>query len=133
MQDEPEQPARAGQVEPTVRPRAWLRVSNISGTARGVFETQDVELQSERLEPLYDSAAVAAVVNQYADDERNQAELRWSSRVDGLTAQLRETEARYMTLLKAVADGVAMQPRTVMLDLGPNVLSAPSPENMPHK
>ena len=46
---------------------------------------------------------------------------RWASRVDTLTAQLHEVDARYMALLKAVADGVAMQPRTVVLDLGPNV------------
>jgi len=45
----------------------------------------------------------------------------WARRVDALTAQLREVDARYMALLKAVADGVAMQPRTVALDLGPNV------------
>ena len=44
----------------------------------------------------------------------------WARRVDGVTAQLREVDARYMALLKAVADGVAMQPRTVVLDLGPN-------------
>ena len=50
----------------------------------------------------------------------------WASRVDGLTAQLREAEARYMALLKAVADGAAMQPKTVVLDLGPNAsLSRP--------
>jgi hypothetical protein len=34
----------------------------------------------------------------------------WARRVDGLTAQLRELDARYMALLKAVADGKAMQP-----------------------
>lgn len=45
----------------------------------------------------------------------------WASRVESLTAQLREVDARYMALLKAVADGVAMQPHTVVLDLGPNV------------
>jgi hypothetical protein len=45
---------------------------------------------------------------------------RWASRVDGLTAKLREVDARYMALLKSVADGVAMQPRTVVLDLGHN-------------
>ena len=45
---------------------------------------------------------------------------RWACRVDGLTAQLREVDARYMALLKAVADGVAMQPRTMVLDMGPN-------------
>jgi hypothetical protein len=44
----------------------------------------------------------------------------WASRIDALTAQLREVDARYVALLKAVADGVAMQPRTVVLDLGPN-------------
>lgn len=46
----------------------------------------------------------------------------WARRVDGLNAQLREVDARYMALLKAVADGVAMQPRTVVLDMGPNVI-----------
>ena len=45
----------------------------------------------------------------------------WAGRVDALTAQLRELDARYMALLKAVAEGVAMQPKTVVLDLGPNV------------
>ena len=44
----------------------------------------------------------------------------WASRVDALTAQLHEVDARYMALLKAVADGVAMQPKTVVLKLGPN-------------
>ena len=34
---------------------------------------------------------------------------RWASRVDVLTAQLREMDARHMALLKYVADGVAMQ------------------------
>jgi hypothetical protein len=46
----------------------------------------------------------------------------WASRVDGLTAQLREVDARYMALLKAVADGRAMQPApAIVVDLGPNV------------
>lgn len=36
-----------------VSPQAWRRVSNICGEVRGVFETEDVELRSERLEPLY--------------------------------------------------------------------------------
>lgn len=45
----------------------------------------------------------------------------WASRVDGLTAQLREVDARYMALLKAVADGRAMQPApAIVVDLGPN-------------
>lgn len=44
----------------------------------------------------------------------------WASRVDALTAKMRAVDARYMALLKAVADGQAMQPRTVVLDLGPN-------------
>lgn len=39
----------------------------------------------------------------------------WASRVDGLTAQLREMDARYMALLKAVAEGVAMQKPPPML------------------
>jgi len=39
----------------------------------------------------------------------------WARRVDALTSQLREVDARYMALLKAVADGVAMQPKAVIL------------------
>lgn len=38
-----------------------------------------------------------------------------TSYVDDMTARLRELDARYTALLKAVADGVAMQPRTVLL------------------
>jgi hypothetical protein len=46
----------------------------------------------------------------------------WASRVDTLAAQLRDSDARYMALLKAVADGVAMQPAPrIVVDLGPNV------------
>lgn len=61
---------------------------------------------------------------------------RWASRVDGLTAQLREVDARYMALLKAVADGVAMQPRTIVLGSAPHaqevsLLQAISP-SLPH-
>ena len=52
-----------------VRPRAWLRVSNISGQSSGVFETQDVELRSESLVPLYDQPAL----NVAAADERQAA------------------------------------------------------------
>ena len=33
----------------------------------------------------------------------------WASRVESLEAQLRDVDARYMALLKAVADGVAIQ------------------------
>lgn len=56
------EPAIDDSVKRQVRPRAWLRVSNISGEATGLFETQDVQLQSERLEPLYDQAALDAAV-----------------------------------------------------------------------
>jgi hypothetical protein len=50
----------------------------------------------------------------------------WANRVDALTAQLREVDARYMALLKAVADGAFMQPRTVLLHLGPE---RPTPDD----
>jgi len=41
---------------------------------------------------------------------------------DNLLARLKDVEARYMALVKAVADGRAMQPAPPMLvDLGPNV------------
>jgi hypothetical protein len=46
----------------------------------------------------------------------------WAGRVDVLTAQLRAMDERYMALVKAVADGIAMQPtRHVVLasDQGP--------------
>ena len=46
----------------------------------------------------------------------------WASRVDGLTAQLREVNALYMALVKAVADWRAMDPAPrLLVDLGPNV------------
>ncbi len=51
----------------------------------------------------------------------------WAGRMDALTMQLRELDARYMALLKAVADGVAMQPKTVVLDLGPNASNQGQP------
>ncbi len=45
----------------------------------------------------------------------------WASRVDTLAAQLRDSDTRYMALLKAVADGMAMQPAPrFVVDLGPN-------------
>jgi hypothetical protein len=47
-------------------------------------------------------------------------EYRCAARVATLTAQLREVDARYLALLQAVADGIAMQPKTVLLELGPN-------------
>ena len=34
-------------------PVAWRRVSKITGKCTGLFETADVELRTERLEPLY--------------------------------------------------------------------------------
>jgi hypothetical protein len=53
---------------------------------------------------------------------RGRAEMRTALR------QERESlEVRYMALLKAVADGQAMQPRTVILDLGPNVRAKQEP------
>lgn len=36
-----------------MKPDAWLKVSSIAGTIRGVYLTQDVELKSENLVPLY--------------------------------------------------------------------------------
>ncbi len=62
--------------------------------------------------------ALEAAVNRFPDTlraERDYEARNWARRVDGLTAQLRETDARYMALIKQVADGVAMQPRTVVL------------------
>jgi predicted nucleic acid-binding Zn-ribbon protein len=40
---------------------------------------------------------------------------RLGESVERLNARLREVDARYMALLKAVADGVAMQPKTIVL------------------
>ena len=45
-----------------IMPRAWMRVSNISGQSSGLFETQDVELRSESLVPLYDQSALDAAL-----------------------------------------------------------------------
>ena len=49
-------------VAPPIRPRWWVRVNNISGMASGVFETEDVELRSERLIPAYGQAELDAVM-----------------------------------------------------------------------
>lgn len=43
-------------------PCAWRRISNISGECTGLFAHDDVELRTERLEPLYSAADVAAQV-----------------------------------------------------------------------
>ena len=49
-------------VAPPIRPRWWVRVKNISGMASGVFETEDVELKSERLIPAYSQAELDAAM-----------------------------------------------------------------------
>lgn len=43
-----------------IKPLAWRRISNISNQSTGVFETQDVELRAERLEPLFGVDAINA-------------------------------------------------------------------------
>ena len=59
-------------------------------------------------------------------DARDREEKQTLLSVEARIEELREADARYMALLKAVADGVAIQPRTVVLDLGPNArLTAP--------
>jgi hypothetical protein len=66
-----------------------------------------------------DYAKYSAALDAIADDAARVAKLdeaqRWAKSVDGLTAQLREVDTRYMALLKAVADGVALQPRPMMM------------------
>lgn len=64
-----------------------------------------VAAQHERMEQLRD-----AVRSARADEAHC-----WASRMDALTAQLRDMDARYMALLKAVADGVATQKPPPML------------------
>ena len=72
--------------------------------------------------PLFKLADANALVQQFVGEERDREADRWKWRVDGLTAQLREVDARYMALLKAVADGLAMQPAPpILVNLGPNV------------
>lgn len=56
-------PIAQGPVDVSVRPLAWRRVSNICGEVRGVFETQNVELRSERLEPLYGVAEITVAAH----------------------------------------------------------------------
>ena len=70
-----------------------------------------IEADAAEIERLRDAVRSARA------DEAN----CWLRRVAALTEELREVDARYIALLKAVADGVAMQPRTGVLDLGPNV------------
>lgn len=63
----------------TLTPRAWLRVSNISNQSRGVFETEDVELRSERLDPLY-----ALTREEVAAVNKLRARREWMSRATNL-------------------------------------------------
>ena len=46
------------QTKPHQEPVAWLRIARISDKVTGVFLTQDVELRSEFLRPLYTSPQV---------------------------------------------------------------------------
>ena len=81
------------------------------------YGTHTAHQESECLRLLH--AEIAGLKDAVRSARADEAHC-WASRVDGLTEQLREVDARYMALLKAVADGVAMQPKTVVLDLGPN-------------
>lgn len=63
-------------------------------------------------------AAARGSVQDAVDIVRTEEALRWSNRVNGLQARLREVDDRYMHLLKEVADAIAMQPRTMVIDLG---------------
>lgn len=63
-----------------------------------------------QLHPLYGPDAIERLAR-----ERDEAVARERERVEAMTRRMRDIEARHMALLKAVADGVAMQPRTVVL------------------
>lgn len=76
------------------------------GTHTAHQESECLRLLHAEIAGLKDAVRLAK-----ADEAR-----RWTSRVDGLTAQLRELDSRYMALIKSVADGQAMQPRTVLLE-----------------
>ncbi|MBX3678488.1 MAG: hypothetical protein KF853_15850 [Rhodocyclaceae bacterium] len=65
-----------GPVGVNVRPLAWRRVSNICGEVHGVFETQDVELRSERLEPLFGVAAIESATYDAAVRALDEAGIR---------------------------------------------------------
>lgn len=62
-------------------------------------------------------ARVEEQVNQFAKDERADEADRWRPRVEALTAQLRDMEARHWSLVKSVADGVATMPPSPVLVL----------------
>lgn len=81
------------------------------GTHTAHQETECLRLLHAEIDSLKD-----AVRSARADEAHC-----WASRMDALTRQLIEVDARYMALIKDVADGVALQPRTVLLYLGPNV------------
>ena len=119
--------AVAGQVDCRVRPRAWMGVGCITGTP--VFAMDDGPRSDACAPwlPLYELADANALVQQFVGEERDREADRWKWRVDGLTAQLREVDARYMALVKAVADGVALQPRPMMM-LTPEFMQAQADE-----
>jgi len=78
--------------------------------SREVAMTAEIARLRERVFELEADPTSGDVISLAAERER------WASRVDGLTAQLRAVDARYMALLKAVADGVALQkPPTMMV------------------
>lgn len=56
-------PIAQGPVDVNVRPLAWRRVARITELSTGVFETQDVELRSERLEPLFGVKAIESATH----------------------------------------------------------------------
>lgn len=61
--------------------------------------------------------------NRFAESVRKDEEQLWRPRVEALTAQLRDVEARHWALVKSVADGVAMMPTSPVLVLA-NPLTA---------
>ena len=81
------------------------------------YGTHTAHQESECLRLLH--AEIASLKDAVRSARADEAHC-WAGRLDRLTSQLREVDARYMALLKAVADGVAMQPRTMVLNPGPN-------------
>lgn len=96
---------------PAGKPVAWI---DNSGHPRHLSYVQSVRERQlyGPLRPLYDQAAIdAAIAQERASHERALAAALADAQMvnDRLRQQMAHTEARYMELLKAVADGVAMQ------------------------
>jgi hypothetical protein len=94
--------------------------------APDLITMNDMPAEIKRLRAALIATASGPRMKEAIAIARGEEALRWSGRVNGLQARLREVEERYLTLLKAVADGVATQPRPPIILNGPELAAVGS-------